>query len=141
MPFAVEALPASMRPNIEWRGVPFISGIITTTVQFFAGVGGLFLDIFFQKSTLDRKSTNATKAVTQSISHILRAFYFGSLSLVVDLQAQVWAPALGLAIIGAALAPMVVERMSDTGFRRWTRWIIFGVATIYLMRAGWLMWS
>src|SRR6476660_5697658 len=23
MPFAVELLPASMRPNIEWRGVPF----------------------------------------------------------------------------------------------------------------------
>ncbi len=43
------------------------------------GVGGLFLDIFFQKSTLDRKTTIATKAVTQTFSHIVRAVYFGSL--------------------------------------------------------------
>src|SRR5215470_830547 len=29
MPFAVEIIPASMRPNIEWRGVPFITGLLT----------------------------------------------------------------------------------------------------------------
>ena len=62
MPFMVEALPAAMRPNIEWRGVPFLTGIFTTVIQFLAGVGGLFLDIFFQKSRLDRNTTNATKA-------------------------------------------------------------------------------
>src|SRR3954471_14664592 len=47
MPFAVELLPASMRPNIEWRGVPFVTGILTTVIQVLSGVGGLFLDIFF----------------------------------------------------------------------------------------------
>ena len=40
MPFAVEVLPASWRPNIEWRGVPFFTGIFTTIIQFIAGVGG-----------------------------------------------------------------------------------------------------
>src|SRR5262252_4823803 len=84
MPFVVEAVPAAMRPNIEWRGVPFITGVATTIIQILAGVGGLFLDIFFQKSMLDRKTTNATKAVAQSFSHIVRALYFGSLSGVGD---------------------------------------------------------
>ena len=28
MPFAVEALPAAARPNIEWRGVPFLTGVL-----------------------------------------------------------------------------------------------------------------
>src|SRR5437016_6674186 len=28
MPFAVEILPVRMRPNIEWRGVPFITGVL-----------------------------------------------------------------------------------------------------------------
>src|SRR4029077_6196198 len=80
MPFVVEALPAVIRPYIEWRGVPLLTGVLTTVVQVLAGVGGLFLDIFFQKSRLDRKTTNATKAVTQSYSHVGRALYFGSLS-------------------------------------------------------------
>jgi uncharacterized membrane protein YfcA len=50
MPFAIEALPRTRRPNIEWRGIPFITGVLTTIIQVLAGVGGLFLDIFFQKS-------------------------------------------------------------------------------------------
>ena len=79
LPFAVEILPASWRPNIEWRGVPFFTGIFTTIIQFLSGVGGPFLDIFFQKSMLDRKTTLATKAITQSASHVLRLVYFVSI--------------------------------------------------------------
>src|ERR1700675_1904864 len=94
MPFAIEALPKQWRPNIEWRGVPFLTGVLTTVVQVLAGVGGLFLDIFFQKSRLDRKTTNATKAVTQSYSHVVRALYFGSLSGVSDVPLWTIAPAV-----------------------------------------------
>ena len=141
MPFMVEALPASWRPNIEWRGVPFVTGVLTTIVQFLAGVGGLFLDIFFQKSKLDRKTTNATKAITQTFSHVLRATYFGSLAGYGELNVMMWAPAMVLAIVGAALAPYVVERMTDHSFRQWTRAIIFAIAIVYLARGGWMMWQ
>src|SRR6266481_2242506 len=141
MPFVVEALPAAMRPNIEWRGVPFITGLATTIIQILAGVGGLFLDIFFQKSMLDRKTTNATKAVAQSFSHVVRALYFGSLSGVGDLPLWATGPAVLLAIAGTSLAPFVIERMTDHGFRQWTRTIIFAISAIYLARAGWLFWN
>jgi uncharacterized membrane protein YfcA len=140
MPFVVEVLPASMRPNIEWRGVPFFTGVVTTVIQILAGVGGLFLDIFFQKSMLDRKTTNATKAVTQSFSHIVRALYFGSLSGVADLPFAATGPAILLAIAGTSLAPFVIERMTDHGFRQWTRVIIFAISVVYLVRAAWLFW-
>ena len=89
-----------MRPNIEWRGVPFVTGIFTTVIQFLAGVGGLFLDIFFNKSGLDRKTTNATKAITQTFSHVIRAAYFGSLAGVGDLKFVVWGPGIVLALVG-----------------------------------------
>jgi hypothetical protein len=75
-PFLAELIPKDWRPNIEWRGVPFLTGMLTTFMQLISGVGGLFLDMFFQKSTLDRKTTVGTKAVTQTFSHILRASYF-----------------------------------------------------------------
>jgi uncharacterized protein len=140
MPFVVEALPAAMRPNIEWRGVPFFTGIVTTVVQILSGVGGLALDIFFQKSTLDRKTTNATKAVAQTFSHLVRAAYFGTLSGVGDLPVWWTGPAILLAIAGTSLAPIVIERMTDHGFRQWTRWIILAISTVYLARAAWLFW-
>ena len=140
MPFVVEVLPASMRPNIEWRGVPILTGVVTTIIQILAGVGGLFLDIFFQKSALDRKTTSATKAVAQTFSHIVRALYFGSLSGIGDLPVWATGPAILLAIAGTSLAPFVVERMTDHGFRQWTRAIIFAISAVYLVRAGWLFW-
>src|SRR5471030_1973959 len=34
MPFSVALLPDKHRPNIEWRGVPFMTGIVTTLFQF-----------------------------------------------------------------------------------------------------------
>jgi uncharacterized membrane protein YfcA len=140
MPFAIEALPAAARPNIEWRGVPFLTGVATTVIQILSGIGGMFLDLFFQKSMLDRKTTNATKAVTQSFSHVVRALYFGSLSGIGDVPLWATGPAILLAIGGTSLAPFVLERMSDHGFRQWTRVIIFAISVIYLFRAGSLMW-
>src|SRR5437763_10208679 len=110
LPFAIELLPARMRPNIEWPGVPFITGVLTTVIQLLTGVGGLFLDIFFQKSTLDRKTTIATKAVTQTFSHVIRAVYFGSFVGVAD-AVPLWTyfPAIALSIGGPSLAALVLD--------------------------------
>ena len=140
MPFAIEALPASMRPNIEWRGVPFVSGILTTIIQILAGVGGLMLDIFFQKSMLDRKTTNATKAVAQTFSHIVRWAYFGTLAGMSHLPLWPIVPAVALGIGGSWFAPFVIERMTDHGFRQWTRALIMTISVVYLVRAAILFW-
>ena len=50
-------------------------------------------------------------------------------------------PAILLAIAGTSLAPFVLERMTDHGFRQWTRAIIFAVSAVYLVRAGWLFFN
>ena len=140
MPFVIEVLPASMRPNIEWRGVPVVTGFFTTIVQVLSGVGGLMLDIFFQKSMLDRKTTNATKAVAQTFSHVVRWIYFSTLAGMGDLPLWIVAPAVALGIGGAWLAPFVIERMTDHGFRQWTRALIMTISIVYLVRAGFLFW-
>jgi uncharacterized protein len=144
-PFVAEVIPKEMRPNIEWRGVPFVTGLLTTVIQLLSGVGGLFLDMFFQKSMLDRKTTVGTKAITQTFSHVLRgAFFtsFGGLGGASDaVPPWAYAVAVVLAIVGTSLAPLVLERMTDHGFRQWTRNIILSVSVIYLARAVWLFWS
>jgi uncharacterized protein len=141
MPFAVDLLPKSWRPDIEWRGVPFFTGIFTTIIQFISGVGGPFLDIFFQRSKLDRKTTLATKAIAQSASHVLRLAYFVSLTGVAGVGATPAIAAVVLAIGGTMLAPYFIERMTDDSFRQWTRFVIYAICTIYLIRAAWLYWQ
>jgi uncharacterized protein len=140
MPFLTEAVPQALRPNIEWRGVPLATGFLTTVVQFMAGVGGLFLDIFFQKSMLDRRTTNATKGAAQSLSHVVRIVYFTALAGTGGVPWLGVPPAIVLAIAATSAAPFVIERMTDHGFRKWTRVIIFAVSIVYLYRGAMLFW-
>jgi uncharacterized protein len=142
IPYVMEVMPRGWHPNIQWRGVPFVSGVATTAIQLLAGNGGLFLDVFFQKSMLDRKTTVATKAICGTVANMSRILYFGTLAGF-DQALPWWAivPAVLLAIAGTVLAPVVLERMTDDGFRRWTRALIFVVSSVYLARAGWLFWS
>jgi hypothetical protein len=121
--------------------VPFITGLLTTVVQFMAWVGGPFLDVFFQKSMLDRKTTLASKAMVQTFSHVLRGAYFGSFGTVQTFE-HPWpyAAAILVAIAGTSITPLIIERMTDHGFRQWTRAIILTVSGIYLVRGGWLFW-
>ena len=133
MPYAVEVLPRRHHPNIEWRGVPLLTGFATTAIQLVAGNGGLFLDVFFQKSTLDRKTTVATKAICGTIGNAARMLYFGTVTGI-DEALPLWAfaPAILLAIAGSMAAPLLLNRMTDDGFRRWTRKLILLVSTVYL---------
>ena len=103
-------------------------------------MGGLFLDIFFQKSMLDRKTTNATKATVQTLSHVVRIVYFGTVSGLHQVPKWAIAPSILLAIAATSLAPFAIERMTDHGFRQWTRVIIFAVSVVYLFRGAMLWW-
>ena len=141
MPFVVQVLPANAQPNIEWRYVPFFTGIGTTVIQFIAGVGGLFFDIFFQKSSLDRRTTNATKAAAQTFSHVLRVAYFGSLVGFGDLRVEYGRRRSRWRSSARVGAPYVLERMTDHSFRQWTLVIIYTHAAVYLIRGGWLLWQ
>jgi hypothetical protein len=69
----------------------------------------------------------------------VRGVYFGTVAGTGELTVTMWAPAT--AIIGAMLAPYAVERMTDAGFRQWTRAIIFAIAVVYLIRGGVLVWQ
>src|SRR3954453_328850 len=141
IPFLIELFPRDHHPNIEWRGVPLLIGFATTAIQLLAGNGGLFLDVFFQKSTLDRKTTVATKAICGTVGNVARIVYFGTLTGIDD-AFPLWAfgPAILLAIAGNIVAPLLLNRMTDDSFRKWTRKLILLVSAVYLIRAAWLFW-
>src|SRR5262249_11678487 len=108
-PFLAELVPHDMRPNIEWRSMPLITRVLTTSMQRFSGVGGPCLDMFFQKSTLDRKTTVATKAITQTFGHVPRGTFFGSFGGLGGAgdSAPYWSygVAVLLSVAGTSLAP------------------------------------
>lgn len=141
IPFAADLLPKRFAPDISRPGAPYVCGGIIMLIQLLAGAAGHILDMFFQKSGLDRKAIVGTKAVTQSVAHLFRIGYFGSLAQAFDIHVPVWgyAVAIGLAFAGTTLAASVLERMTDANFRVWSRRIIMTVAASFLVRGLWLL--
>ena len=139
--FIADLLPRSLTPDITRPGAPYICGVIIMTLQLLAGAAGHVLDLFFQKSLLDRRAVVATKAVCQTFGHVFRIAYFGSLATAWDAPLPMWqyVGAVGLALVGTTLAARVLSGMSNENFRRWSRWIIVGISVIYLIRGAWLL--
>ena len=141
LPFLAEALPEKYYPDITRPGGPFLCGVIIMVLQLLAGAAGHILDMFFQKSGLDRRGIVGTKATCQTIAHLFRIAYFGTLVTAFDAQVPWWAfvGALLLAFAGTTMASYVLERMSDADFRAWSRRIVFGVGGAFLVRGLWLL--
>lgn len=135
-PFLVELLPRRVQPHIEQRGAPVFCGALIMVFQLIAGVAGNVLDLFFNKSALDRKEIVATKAATQTLAHILRVAYFGSISVEAFDVAPWWLYGLCilLAFGGTTLATRVLNAMTDVSFKRWSRWIILSISGVYVVR-------
>ena len=136
MPFVAELLPSRLSLDITRPWMPFFAGLLMQCLQLLAGATGVIFDLFFQKSGLDRKTVIGTKSVIQVVGHLFRVAYFASLSMALDIGVPWWAfaVALLLAVAGTQIAGHVLERMTDANFRLWSRWLIFTVSALYLVR-------
>ncbi len=141
LPFAAELLPTRYWPNISNPWGPQLCGVVIMVLQLMAGAAGHILDMFFQRSAMDRKGIVATKAVCQTTAHLFRVLYFGSLMATFEGHVPVWAigAALALAFIGTSLAARVLEQMTEADFRMWSRRIVHLVAVTFIVRGVWLL--
>ncbi len=140
LPFAVDLLPRSLNPDITRRFAPYICGASIMVLQLLAGAAGNVLDIFFQRSPLDRHAIVATKAATQVVAHLLRIAFFGAFLSHFDahIPPLVYAGLIALAFAGTSLAAIVLKRLSNENFRLWSRRLIQTVSLSYLIRGLWL---
>lgn len=139
-PFSTLLLPASWRPDATRLPHAMVCGVVCTVPQLLAGVSGPILDLFFVHSGLDRRAVVATKAATQVFSHALKIAYFGALLAVGGdaFEPLLIAIAVLCAMLGTNLSRRLLEAMSDAQFRQWTRRIVFGTGTVYLVQGLWL---
>lgn len=133
-PFITLALPDKLHLNVERRGHPFSCGVVCSALSLTAGVSGPILDVFFVRSKMGRHAVVATKALTQSLSHVLKIIYFGGVVAVGGGNVDAWLATLMvlLAFAGTSLSRRVLERMDDESFRFWTRWTVMTLGIFYL---------
>lgn len=136
LPFISLALPPNIAPQADKRYGAEICGLLNGSVQFIAGVSGPLLDLFFVRSMMDRREVVATKAICQSLAHAAKLVYFGTLAGMAELELDTIIIVISIAAAagGTTMSRFVLERMSDTQFRRWTRAIILMIGTVFFIQ-------
>ena len=140
MPFGNYLTPKKYALDITRGGTAYLCGFLVSACLLTAGVSGPILDVFYNKSTLNRYQIHATKGVTQSIGHLIKVIYFAFILNLMDdalavLPLWVFAAVIPLAYLGVYLARRVVQAMSDDQFRSWTQYITMAIGTVFLIKA------
>jgi uncharacterized membrane protein YfcA len=113
----------------------FFCGLLGGGLNLAVGVSGPTVDVFFIRTQMDRRRVIATKAATQVVSHAAKVLFYGGLATAMGggdwLLVLIAAP---FAVAGTNLGYHILQRMSDEGFRKWTRWVVTLIGIFYLGR-------
>ncbi len=139
-PFMTFVMPKKVSLDFTKPWHALVCGATVMGFQLTGGVSGPLLDMFFQKTKLTRYQTVATKAATQSMSHVARFAYFGLLVSATDdmtggLPWWIFAAVIGVAIFGTNLSKHILDRLSDKQFFKATQIALIIVGTIYIGKA------
>jgi uncharacterized membrane protein YfcA len=112
-----------------------LCGLFGGGLNLAVGVSGPTVDIFFIRTQMDRRTIVATKAATQVVSHAAKVVFYGAAaSAMVAGDWLIVLVAAPFAIAGTNLGYHILQRLSDAGFRAWTRWIVTFIGIFYLLR-------
>jgi len=132
-PFLALMIPKSINLDIEHKPVAFLSGLVVTTAQMLAGASGPVLDIFYIKSNLTRHEILGTKAITQTLGHLIKLGYYAFfLTMSIELPAWIYPAVIFAAILGNWMGKHVIEKINDVAFKRVGRYAILTVGIVYI---------
>jgi uncharacterized membrane protein YfcA len=140
--------------NAQRRFQAEICGYAVQVVNTLAGVAGPLLDIFFVKTQLTRQTVVATKSATQVLAHAVKIAFWGgpllaamgrpgSAEAITFPPGWMFAAVIPISLTGTWLGGRVLDKLSDAGFRSWTKWIVTATGVVYLGRGfaavfGWV---
>ena len=136
-PWLARLKPKSGALNISRPASNIICGFSVTSAQLLAGAAGPLLDLFYLNSGLDRQTVVANKALTQTIGHLLRIFYYGAIiSVATPLPNWLFLAAAIAAVIGTRLGTWLLARWDDQRFQKVSGQIILATGTICILQGS-----
>ena len=124
LPFLPLKLMAKVSLSICRPWHAFLCGFVVMMLQLLAGASGPLLDMFFQDGLLNRHQIIATKAVTQSIGHLLKVVFYaaliGSDNFFVDNPAFIFL-LVATALCGTKIGTVVLDKLKEEKFRFYFR--------------------
>jgi uncharacterized membrane protein YfcA len=117
--------------NITHLPTALACGVIVTSAQLIAGASGPLLDVFYLNSTLNRYEVVASKALTQTLGHLIKLAYYGWFIGVTEaIPAWFYLVAMATAVIGTRIGTRLLDRLKDDTFRRISGWVILTIGAV-----------
>lgn len=145
LPFLSLFVPTSIRPDFAKPQVAQVTGFLVNGTQLLAGVAGPLLDLAFVETRYSKTEVVATKAATQTLSHVMK---LGSYSWVLAQSAkssdsltqsagmpEPWLLVLcaSVSVLGTSVGAKVLERLDERRFKSLGRTLILGIGSVYLL--------
>lgn len=121
----------------------FITSLILTFIQMTGGVVGPLLDLLYNNAPLTRQEIVSTKALTQTVMHLTRLIYFGTLIPLLSGEGG-WPEGVEpvymlffmmAAIAGTSAAAPILKHMDDGLFKKLSR-ILIVIVSLYCLGRG-----
>jgi uncharacterized membrane protein YfcA len=145
LPFLSLLVPTSIRPDFAHPRVAQVTGFLVNGTQLLAGVAGPLLDLAFVETRYSKSEVVATKAATQTVSHLMK---LGCYSWILIQSAKTsdeivssaampepWLLALcaGVSILVTSAGARVLERLHERPFKSLGRFLVLGIGSVYLL--------
>jgi uncharacterized membrane protein YfcA len=126
IPFVGFSIPKDWNLDITRPYIAPLCGFIVTALTLVV------------RSPLTRHEIVATKAVTQTLQHLTKLLYFGVLASHLlppaNLPWWLYAMVAPFAVLGTTLGKTLLDRMHDTQFKQWSRWLLYAIGSVLILR-------
>jgi uncharacterized protein len=137
MPFLARLTPRLGGLDMNRPATAVACGALVTAAQLLAGASGPLLDMFYLHSTLTRHQIVASKAITQTLGHLLKIAYYGAIIGQPDsVPLWVYAAAMAVAVLGTRVGTRLLDHLADEAFRRVSGWVILAIAAACIVQGG-----
>jgi len=135
--------------DIRKNWVSALCGIVVTGAQLVSGASGPLLDIFYIRSSLSRHEIIANKALTQTLGHGLKLFYYVSVVLSLGEEVKLMElskllilfPFMAVAsFLGTLAGTFILKRIDENQFRLASQIVILSIGVFFLYRS-WVNWN
>lgn len=136
-PWLARALRSLHGLDITHGATSVVCGVLVTAAQLFAGASGPVLDVFYLNARLNRHQIIASKAVTQTLGHLLKLIYYGLIIGVAEsIPGWFLAVAVVTAVLGTRVGTLLLRHIDDTQFRRVSGWVILALGALCMVQGG-----
>lgn len=137
MPFLARLTPRLGALDMNHAPTAVLCGAVVTAAQLLAGASGPLLDMFYLNSTLTRHQVVASKAITQTLGHLLKLVYYGLIIGVTEhVPLWLYAVAMALAVAGTRVGTRLLDHVPEHYFRRVSGWVILGIAGVCVLQGA-----